>query len=107
MLFRSGARAAYEMIVMAFAEGNRNLLADLLAPEVFEGFAHAIAERESRKEIVEQSFVGISAADMVEAEYKAGSAQITVKFVSELISAVRSAAGSCCLLYSPAFPANR
>jgi predicted lipid-binding transport protein (Tim44 family) len=81
------------MIVMGFAEGNRALLADLLAPDVYEGFVHAISDRESRREIVEQSFVGITSAELTEAEYKAGTAQMTVKFVSELISATRSAAG--------------
>lgn len=91
--FMKGARAAYEMIVMAFAEGNRQLLKDLLSPEVFEGFAHAISDREGRREIVEQSFVGISSAEIVEADQRAGLSQITVKFVSELISATRSAAG--------------
>ncbi len=91
--FMKGAKAAYEMIVMGFAEGNRALLADLLAPDVYEGFVHAISDRESRREIVEQSFVGITSAELTEAEYKAGTAQMTVKFVSELISATRSAAG--------------
>lgn len=91
--FMKGARAAYEMIVMAFAEGNRKLLADLLGPEVHQGFASAIADRETRKETIEQSFVGISAADLIEADLKSNMANITVKFVSELISATRSAAG--------------
>lgn len=91
--FMKGARAAYEMIVMAFAEGNRNILRDLLSSEVYEGFAQAISDRESRKEMIEQSFVGISGADAVEAEAKGSTAQVTIKFVSELISATRTAAG--------------
>lgn len=91
--FMKGARAAYEMIVMAFAEGNRKLLGDLLGPEVNQGFVAAIADRESRKETIEQSFVGITSADLIEAELKGNVAQMTVKFVSELISATRSAAG--------------
>lgn len=91
--FMKGARAAYEMIVMAFAEGNRKLLSDLLSAEVNQGFAAAITDRESRKETVEQSFVGISAADLIEAELKSNIAHVSVKFVSELISATRSATG--------------
>ncbi len=90
--FMKGARSAYEMIVMGFAEGNRSLLQNLLSPEVFDGFDAAIADRESRKETIEQSFVGIKTADMVEAEFKGGIAQLTIKFVSELISATRNAA---------------
>jgi predicted lipid-binding transport protein (Tim44 family) len=91
--FMKGARAAYEMIVMGFAEGNRNLLHDLLSPEVFSGFAQAIHTREEARQKIDQSFVGITAAEMVEAELAGTSAQVTVRFVSELISAVRNAGG--------------
>jgi predicted lipid-binding transport protein (Tim44 family) len=91
--FMKGARAAYEMIVMGFAEGNRNLLNDLLSPDVFSGFAQAIHTREEARQKVEQSFVGITSADMVEAELSGGHAQVSVRFVSELISAVRDQGG--------------
>ena len=91
--FLQGAKAAYEIIVTAFAEGNRKALKDLLSPEVYEGFSSAIADRESRGEQIDQSFVGIKSADLVEAELKGGIAQLTVKFVSELISATRDRAG--------------
>lgn len=91
--FLQGAKAAYEIIVTAFAEGNRKTLKDLLSPEVYEGFSSAIAERENRGEQIDQSFVGIKSADLVEAELKGGIAQLTIKFVSELISATRDKAG--------------
>jgi len=91
--FLKGARAAYELIVTAFAESNRKTLKNLLSREVYEGFAGAISDRESRGEQVDQSFVGIKSADIVEAELKNGVAQVTVKFVSELISATRDKAG--------------
>jgi predicted lipid-binding transport protein (Tim44 family) len=91
--FLQGAKAAYEIIVTAFAEGNRKALKDLLSPDVYEGFSSAIAERENRGEQIDQSFVGIKSADLVEAELKGGIAQLTVKFVSELISATRDKAG--------------
>ena len=91
--FLKGARAAYELIVTAFAEGNRKTLKNLLSREVYEGFAGAITDRESRGEQIDQSFVGIKSADIFEAELKNGIAQVTVKFVSELISATRDKAG--------------
>ena len=91
--FMKGARAAYEMIVMGFSEGNRKLLGDLLSPEVFLGFDEVIRGREAQRQTVEQTFVGINAADMIEAEVSGNNAQVTVKFVSELISAVRNQAG--------------
>ena len=91
--FLRGANQAYEMIVMAFAEGNRQLLKDLLSPDVFDGFSAAISDRESRGEQVDQSFVGIDKSDVLEADVKSGIANITVRFVSQLISATRDAAG--------------
>jgi predicted lipid-binding transport protein (Tim44 family) len=92
--FVKGARQAYEMIVTAFAEGNRKILKNLLSREVFDGFSAAIGDRESRGEQIDQSFVGINRADVVEAELKNGQAQVSVKFVSELISATRDRAGA-------------
>jgi predicted lipid-binding transport protein (Tim44 family) len=92
--FLKGARQAYEMIVTAFAEGNRKALRSLLSKEVFDGFSGAISDREARGEITDQSFVGINKADLLEAELKNGTAQVTVKFVSELISATRDKAGA-------------
>ena len=91
--FLSGAGRAYEMIVSAFAEGNRRALKDLLSREVYDGFVAAIAEREVREEKIEQQFVGIKKADLVEAELKNGVASLTVRFVSELISATKDKAG--------------
>jgi len=91
--FLQGAKAAYEIIVTAFAEGNRKTLKDLLNSDVYDGFSRAISEREGRGEQMDQSFVGIKSADLVEAELKGGIAQLTVKFVSELISATRDRAG--------------
>ena len=91
--FLQGAKAAYEIIVTAFAEGNRKTLKDLLSSEVYDGFSSAISDRESRGEQIDQSFVGIKSADLVEAELKGGIAQLTVKFVSELISATRDRGG--------------
>ncbi len=92
--FVTGARQAYEMIVTAFAEGNRKTLKGLLSREVFDGFSAALTDRESRGEQIDQSFVGINKADIVEAELKVGIAHVTVRFVSELISATRDREGN-------------
>ena len=93
--FLSGARQAYEMIVTAFAEGNRRMLRDLLSADVLDSFGRAIAEREQRGHVIDQSFVGINKADMLEAEVSPkGIASITVRFVSQLISATRDKAGN-------------
>ncbi|WP_249691565.1 Tim44/TimA family putative adaptor protein [Stappia sp. WLB 29] len=92
--FLQGARAAYEMIVTAFANGDRKTLKNLLSKEVYEGFVAAISDRESRGETIESTFVGIDKADIVEAALKGSTAQVTVKFRSELISATRDRDGA-------------
>jgi predicted lipid-binding transport protein (Tim44 family) len=91
--FLDGAKAAYDMIVTAFAQGDEAELSQLLGTDVFEGFQRAIREREARGEKVESSLVGIDRADIIEAEVKNRTAYVTVKFVSELISVTRDADG--------------
>ncbi len=53
----------------------------------------AMTDRESRGEQIDQSFVGINKAEIVEAEIKNQASQVTVNFVSQLISATRDASG--------------
>lgn len=91
--FLDGAKMAYEMIVTAFASGDRKTLKNLLSKEVFDGFVAAISEREAKGEQVQSSFVGINKADYVSAEMKGGEAHVTLRLVSELISATRDKAG--------------
>ena len=92
--FLTGARAAYEMVVTAFAEGDRRTLKNLLSREVYEGFDGAIREREAKGETVETRFVAIDKSEITAAEMRARTAQITVRFVSQLISATRDRAGT-------------
>ena len=87
--FLAGARGAYEMIVTAYAEGDRKALRSLLSRDVYEGFEAAISEREKRNEKAETRFVSIDQADIVGAELRGRSAQVTVSFVSKLVSVTR------------------
>ena len=87
--FLSGAKMAYEMIVTAFADGDRATLKNLLAADVYEGFVSAIAEREGREERVESTFVGVKDAKLTDAELEGRNGRLTVRFDSELISATR------------------
>ena len=91
--FVQGAKAAYELIVTEFAGGNRKALKPLLSPDVFEGFSTAIGDRESRGEKVETRFVGINLAEIVDAELRNKTAQVTIRFLSQLITATRNRAG--------------
>ena|SRR5690348_7529525 len=92
--FVTGARAAYEMIVTAFAEGDRRSLKNLLSRDVYDGFDAAIGEREKRGEKVESRFVSIDTADVTAAELRARNAQVTVRFHSKLITATRDKDGN-------------
>jgi predicted lipid-binding transport protein (Tim44 family) len=87
--FLTGARAAYEMIVNAYAGGDRRTLKNLLAREVYEGFEGAITEREKRGETVESRFVSIDEAEITAAEMRGRSAHVTVRFQSKLVTATR------------------
>ncbi len=92
--FLPGARAAYEMIVNAFAVGDRRTLKNLLSREVYEGFETAISEREKRGETVENRFVSIDNAEVTAAELRTHTAQLTVRFQSKLITATRDKDGN-------------
>ncbi|MGB7260325.1 MAG: Tim44/TimA family putative adaptor protein [Pseudolabrys sp.] len=92
--FLTGARAAYEMIVNAFAQGDRRALKNLLSRDVYDGFDSAITEREQRGDTVESRFVAIESADISAAEFRARTAQITVRFVSQLVSVTRDKSGT-------------
>ena len=92
--FISGARTAYEMIVTAFAEGDRRQLRSLLSREVYDGFDAHIGERETRGETVETKFVSIDSSAITGAELRNRTAQITVRFVSKLVSATRDRSGA-------------
>lgn len=92
--FLKGAAVAYEMIVSAFADGDRRALKELLSREVYDGFLDAIAEREKRGERIDQQFVGIKSAEIVDADLQNGTALITVRFVSELLTAVLDKSGT-------------
>lgn len=91
--FLEGAKSAYEMIVTDFAKGDRKTLKGLLSKDVFEGFDLAIAEREKRGEVAETRFVSVEKAELVTAELKGMSAQLTLRFASKLITSVRDANG--------------
>lgn len=92
--FITGARAAYEMVVAAFASGDRRQLRELLAREVYDGFDADIARREKGGETLETKFVSIDSSTISAAELRGRSAQITVRFAAKLISTTRDRNGA-------------
>ena len=92
--FIAGARAAYEMIVTAYAVGDRRSLKGLLERDVYDGFDAVIRDREARGETVETRFVSIDSSEIINAQLRGKMAQLTLKFVSQLVSATRSRNGN-------------
>lgn len=91
--FVGGARAAFEMIVTAFAKGDLDQLRPLLADEVFANFKAAIDARKAKGEVLETNLIGITSAELIDADVIGTTAKVTVRFVSEQANVTRSADG--------------
>jgi predicted lipid-binding transport protein (Tim44 family) len=91
--FVDGAKVAYEMIVQGFAEGDRKSLKTLLSNEVYQGFDQAISAREKAGQKVKSTFIGIEKAEISDARLDGSEVTITMRIVSQLISATYDAAG--------------
>lgn len=81
--FMNGAKGAYEIIVGAFAKGDRDALRNLLTPRVFDSYAAAIGAREAHGGKGPE-LVRLRTAELAGAELAGDTARITVKFESEL-----------------------
>jgi predicted lipid-binding transport protein (Tim44 family) len=92
--FLGGAKGAYEIIVTAFAEGDRKTLRNMLGKDMFEEFAAAINDREAKGLKMESRFVSIDKADIVAASLEGRDARVTVQFLSQLVSATRDKDGN-------------
>lgn len=93
--FLTGARSAYEMILMAFETGDLSKVNALLSEDVRDAFAEVVAQRAARGLTVSAEFLGIREVTLRDAVFDraTGEAELTVRFVSELISYARNAAG--------------
>ncbi len=94
--FAHGARSAYEMILMAYENGELDTLQQFLAPEVYEHFSTAVFERTDKGLTVEANFIGIREVKVQEAQFDEATKEgdITMRFVGELTSVVRDAEGN-------------
>lgn len=81
--FLIGARGAYELIVNAYAKGDRDALRPVLTPRVFESYASALTAREQKGEPGPE-LVRLRSAELVDAAVEGSFARVTVKFEAEL-----------------------
>jgi predicted lipid-binding transport protein (Tim44 family) len=92
--FISGARAAYEMVIAAFAAGDLGTLRRLLAPDVLANFANAIEQRNAAGHTMTTTLVALDSADLVDARATGGVVAIAVKFAAKMASATLDRAGA-------------
>jgi predicted lipid-binding transport protein (Tim44 family) len=91
--FIRGANAAYEMVLEAFAKGDKPALRPLLSKELLDSFAGAIDARNAKGQSMLFQFVGVKSAELKRAALLGSKAQVEVAFVSEMISATTDKAG--------------
>jgi predicted lipid-binding transport protein (Tim44 family) len=91
--FVTGARAAFELILTAYAGGDLATLRPLLNDEVFDNFTRAIKARQQARQALQTTLVGINSVDLIEADLQGRNAVATVKIVSDQINVTRDADG--------------
>ncbi len=87
--FLKGAKIAYETIITNFASGNLKNIKYLLDKKVFDQFNEALKERKNKGHISETTFVGFDSASIKEHNKMNNIIEVTVDFVSEIISCVK------------------
>jgi predicted lipid-binding transport protein (Tim44 family) len=91
--FCVGARTAFELILSAYASGDRDTLRGLTGDSVFNLLDGAMSDRESREETLESTLVRIRSTDIVGAEMRGSVAMVTLKISSEQINVTRDSEG--------------
>ena len=91
--FLQGARQAYQMIVKAFAIGDRDTLKPLLSPHIMEGFEAAIRAREAEGRTESVDFLQTPRADFEGVNLNGDMASASVRFLAELRNRSKGPAG--------------
>ena len=93
--FLGGARGAYEMIVMGYERGELAEIQPFLSEDIYESFVDGVADREDQGLTIEANFFGVREMELVNATLDPDTkeAEMTIRFVAELTSAVRDRGG--------------
>lgn len=93
--FLGGARGAYEMILMAFENGDIEEVRGFLDPEVADAFTSVIDQRADQGLSIDASFVGLREVTITGVIFnrESNEAELIVRFVGELTSVVKDLAG--------------
>jgi len=87
--FVKGAKIAYETIITNFAKGKLKDIKSLLDKNVYQQFEEAIKDRNEKKLSSETTFIGINSTEIKEHQQNKNMLEVTVEFVSEIISCVK------------------
>ena len=87
--FLKGAKIAYETIITNFASGNLKNIKLLLDKKIYTQFNDAIKDRKEKGHTSETTFIGINSAMIKNHQKKNNILEVTVEFVSEIISTLR------------------
>ena len=87
--FLKGAKIAYETIITNFSNGKLKDIKSLLDKNVYQQFDDAIRDREVKKLSSETTFIGINSAEIKEHQQNKNMLEVTVEFVSEIISCMK------------------
>lgn len=93
--FLEGSRGAYEMILMAFENGDLSDVRAFLSDEIAEALQGVIDQRREQGLTIDANFVGVREIDLKKATFdrSTNEGEITVRFVGELTSVVKNEAG--------------
>lgn len=91
--FMGGATAAYRMILEAYWSGDRATLRDLCDDDSYEGFVAAIADRESRGEVLDNRLIGVDSAKISRVDIVGGEARVTVHYQADISGVTRDSDG--------------
>jgi len=87
--FLKGAKIAYETIITDFASGNLKNIKLLLDKKIYAQFNDAIKDRKEKGHTSETTFIGINSTMIKNHQEKNNFLEVTVEFVSEIISTLR------------------
>ena len=87
--FLKGAKIAYETIITNFSNGKLKEIKSLLDKNVYQQFDEAIKDRMVKKLSSETTFIGINSAEIKEHQQNKNMLEVTVEFVSEIISCMK------------------
>ena len=94
--FVSGAKMAYEIILMAFEKGDLEKLKNLLEKKVLQSFKSVIDKRRKDGFVVDAKFIGMRDIRIINATFsqKTKIADVTLTFKSEITTVVRDSKGN-------------